>query len=87
MLSASERPPTMMHPVSAHSGHAGALPAMARMARPERLTRTCPKCESHSIARSRIRGFLDETARKVLGVRPYRCLDCWHRFMSTSRSA
>jgi hypothetical protein len=60
---------------------------VARISRSERSVRSCPKCESHSVARSRIRGWMGETARKVLGVRPYRCLDCWHRFMSATRSS
>jgi len=52
--------------------------------RASRSPRCCPRCDSHSIARSRIRGFLGEAAKRVLGVRPYRCLDCWHRFVSTT---
>jgi len=50
----------------------------------EKSSRCCPRCDSHSISRSRIRGWMGEAARRVLGVRPYRCLDCWHRFMGLS---
>jgi predicted Zn-ribbon and HTH transcriptional regulator len=52
-----------------------------------RSARHCPRCESHSVARSRIRGLLGETAKRLLGIRPYRCLDCWHRFLATSKRA
>jgi len=47
--------------------------------------RACPRCESQSIAHSRIRGVVGQFARRMLGVRPYRCLDCWHRFLGVSR--
>jgi anti-sigma factor RsiW len=50
-----------------------------------RNTRACPRCDSHSIAHSRIRGFVGQMARRVLRVRPYRCLDCWHRFLGVTR--
>ena len=46
----------------------------------------CPKCESRSIARSRIRGVFGHTLKRLFGVRPYRCLDCWHRFVGQSAS-
>jgi len=49
-----------------------------------RSSRCCPRCDSHSIARSRIRGWVGYAAKRVLGVRPYRCMDCWHRFVSTT---
>lgn len=52
-----------------------------------RNTRTCPRCDSPSIAHSRIRGVLGHAARKMFRVRPYRCLDCWHRFLGVSRHA
>ena len=45
----------------------------------------CPRCESRAVARSRVRGFVRATAKRLLGIRPYRCLDCWHRFMAVSR--
>jgi hypothetical protein len=50
-----------------------------------RSTRSCPRCDSCSIAHSRIRGVVGQVARKVFRVRPYRCLDCWHRFLGVSR--
>jgi hypothetical protein len=46
----------------------------------------CPRCDSESIARSRIRGSLGQVVRRMFGVRPYRCLDCWHRFLGTSQA-
>jgi DNA-directed RNA polymerase subunit RPC12/RpoP len=50
-------------------------------------TRECPRCDSQSIARSRIRGMFGQMARRMFGLRPYRCLDCWHRFMGFSRDS
>jgi hypothetical protein len=50
-----------------------------------RAARECPRCDSPSVARSRIRGLLGLTAKRLLGLRPYRCLDCWHRFMATTK--
>jgi hypothetical protein len=47
------------------------------------VQRTCPRCESQSVARSRIRGTLGQAAKRMLGLRPYRCLDCWHRFIDS----
>lgn len=47
--------------------------------------RECPRCESRSVTRSRIRGVLGHAMKNLFGVRPYRCLDCWHRFMGVSR--
>lgn len=44
----------------------------------------CPRCDSRSVTRSRIRGWVGHAAKRLLNVRPYRCLDCWHRFISTS---
>jgi hypothetical protein len=65
------------------------MPSEMTMQRDEhRSARCCPRCDGNSIARSRIRGWFGYTAKRVLGVRPYRCLDCWHRFVSTtSRSS
>ncbi len=90
MLSASEKPPMLMTPSPAtaqvvqlrgeRSSDAG---GQARA----RVSRECPKCESRSVARSRIRGWVGEATKQMFGLRPYRCLDCWHRFMATSRSA
>jgi hypothetical protein len=51
-----------------------------------RPTRLCPRCESHSVARSPVRGLLGHAALRVLRLRPYHCLDCWHRFVAVSRS-
>ena len=51
----------------------------------ERSHRGCPRCDSHSIAHSRIRGLIGQAALRLLRVRPYRCLDCWHRFVGVSR--
>jgi DNA-directed RNA polymerase subunit RPC12/RpoP len=59
-------------------------PPPAPLAARGRAVRECPRCESRSIARSRIRGYLGIFARRVLNLRPYRCLDCWHRFMAVS---
>jgi hypothetical protein len=50
-----------------------------------RNSRTCPRCDSPAIAHSRIRGMMGKVARKVFRVRPYRCLDCWHRFLGVTR--
>ena len=47
--------------------------------------RVCPRCKSSSIAHSRIRGTFGQVALRVLRVRPYRCLDCWHRFLGVTR--
>ncbi len=53
----------------------------------QRASRECPRCDSHAIARSRIRGGFDATLKRILGLRPYRCLDCWHRFVGVARHA
>lgn len=45
----------------------------------------CPRCDSRSVARSPIRGMFGELAKRVLGLRPYQCLDCWHRFVAMNR--
>jgi hypothetical protein len=29
-----------------------------------------------------MRGVVDQTMKRLLGLRPYRCLDCWHRFVA-----
>jgi len=52
-----------------------------------RRERECPRCESRSIAHSRIRGAVGHAAMRLLRLRPYRCLDCWHRFLGVSRQA
>jgi hypothetical protein len=57
----------------------------APVAARHRASRECPRCDSPSVARSRIRGVLGHTAKRFLGLRPYRCLDCWHRFMATAK--
>ena len=49
--------------------------------------RACPRCQSLSVAHSRIRGAVGQMARRLLRVRPYRCLDCWHRFFGITRQA
>lgn len=46
-------------------------------------SRECPRCESHSVARARTRGVLAQTMKHLLGLRPYRCLDCLHRFVAS----
>ena len=53
----------------------------------QRASRECPRCDSPSVARSRIRGLLGHTAKRLLGLRPYRCLDCWHRFVATAKQS
>jgi len=57
--------------------------AARKSARPKAV-RCCPRCESHEVARSRIRGVIGQAAKRLLGIRPYRCLDCWHRFLGTT---
>jgi len=56
-------------------------------ARGGRVTRTCPRCEDTSISRSRARTWLGGVARTTLGIRAYRCMNCWHRFMGISSRA
>lgn len=90
MLRASEKPPMLMTPsaAAAQAGHLQAERSSDTGAEARaRASRECPKCESQSVARSRIRGWVGEATKQMFGLRPYRCLDCWHRFMATSRNA
>jgi hypothetical protein len=52
-----------------------------------RTDRLCPRCTSTAVARSRAGGTLGRFAAGLVGLRPYRCMDCWHLFLSSSRGA
>lgn len=41
----------------------------------------CPQCAGSALARSRMRGPLEKIYFGLLHARPYRCMDCWHRFV------
>jgi DNA-directed RNA polymerase subunit RPC12/RpoP len=48
---------------------------------------TCPFCDSQTLSRSRVRERLPfRIWMRILGRRPYRCLECWTRFWSSARS-
>lgn len=40
----------------------------------------CPQCRSSFISKSRKRGLKDFFLHALLSTRPYRCMDCDHRF-------
>jgi DNA-directed RNA polymerase subunit RPC12/RpoP len=48
---------------------------------------TCPFCDSQTLSRSRVRERVPfRIWMRVLGRRPYRCLECWTRFWSSART-
>ena len=47
--------------------------------------RECPNCESVENYRSHRKGPLEKYILGVLGVRPYRCMNCDVRFYAFSR--
>ena len=46
-----------------------------------RPARECPACHSRAVARSRRRAFFEHFF-SLVGVLPYRCRDCAHRFFA-----
>jgi hypothetical protein len=40
----------------------------------------CPECHSNEVTRSRRRGLVEQIILPALQVRPYRCMECNHRF-------
>jgi hypothetical protein len=44
-----------------------------------KASRVCPACHSRAVARSRRRAIYEQFA-SIIGVFPYRCRDCFHRF-------
>ena len=47
--------------------------------------RACPHCKSLETSRSHRHGGVERYLLRVIGVLPYRCLDCDARFYSFSR--
>ena len=52
--------------------------------RSERTPRRCPRCGRSRVHRSRRRGLREKFVLPLVGLRPYRCEDCDHRFLSRS---
>jgi len=42
--------------------------------------RHCPECHSEQIRRSKRRGIIERDLLSVVGIKPFRCVDCYHRF-------
>lgn len=47
--------------------------------------RNCPHCASAKISRSHRRGAIERHFLRLIGVRPFRCLDCDIRFYAFAR--
>jgi hypothetical protein len=47
--------------------------------------RACPHCRSLETSRSRRHGGIERYLLRVIGILPYRCLDCDARFYAFSR--
>jgi hypothetical protein len=52
---------------------------------PHAHTRLCPHCDSHYVARSHRQGIWGLPLLRFLGVRRFRCTNCWQRFVGFSR--
>ena len=50
-----------------------------------REERHCPRCGSHSVRRSRRRGAMERMVCALLGVSPFRCDECDHRYFRFGR--
>ena len=40
----------------------------------------CPRCHSEQIRRSKRRGLVELGLLSIIGLKPFRCVDCYHRF-------
>jgi hypothetical protein len=43
-------------------------------------SRQCPRCAGSEVTRSRTRNFVERMLKHVIGLVPFRCLDCDRRF-------
>src|SRR6185295_16019255 len=49
-----------------------------------RTLRECPRCKGQYVLRSRSQTALGRRVLRLLGLRMYRCDDCWHRFIGAA---
>ncbi len=48
--------------------------------------KSCPRCSSHSVRKSRRRGIVERVACALLQILPYRCQECDHRYFGRRSS-
>jgi len=48
------------------------------------LKRPCPRCHSDEVFRSHRRGAMEKYVLRLVGMRPYRCVNCDARFYGLS---
>jgi hypothetical protein len=63
----------------------GQTPGVVRMGVNLATTRNCPHCRRIETSRSHRRGTVERYVLTIIGVRPFRCLNCDARFYAFAR--